>query len=136
MANSNTGENQNGTDRLVEERRKFIRLSIDVQINYSVLSQADQHRSITKNIGEGGICLVTDGPLNAGTLLKLEIILPEDPPPIQTVGKIVWIKTFSLANENRPRYEAGVQFINISERDQLRIGKYVFSVRAARSTGI
>lgn len=135
MVHSGNGENQNNGDRLIEERRKFIRLSIDVQINYTVLSQTDQHRSKTKNIGEGGICLVTDGPLNSGTLLKLDIILPEDPPAIQTVGKIVWVKPFSLADERRPRYEAGVEFVNISEKDRLRIGKYVFSIRAAQSSG-
>ena len=116
-------------DQLVEERRKFIRLNINVQINYAVIVDSTKYATTTQNISAGGICLMTDNPLKRGDILKLDIILPEDPPTISAIGKVVWVKSFNIVTEEKTRYDVGVEFTELSEAERKRIQKYVFSVK-------
>ena len=72
---------------------------------------------------------MTDSPLKRGDILKLEIVLPEDSPTINAVGKVVWLKPFHIATEEKTRYDVGVEFTEINEAERRRINKYVFSVK-------
>ena len=124
---------RNNDDQLIEERRKFVRLNINVEINYTIIT-LPPHKQFTipiqsKNIGGGGICLISEQELKTGELLKLEIKLPEDPPTVHALGRVVWVKPFSLATEKSKRFDMGVEFIEISQEDRQRINKYVFSLK-------
>jgi len=121
-------ESKNNNDNLTQERRKFVRLNINVEINYSIIPHEEQQETGTKNISAGGICMVSDKPLSIGDTLQLEIKLPEDPPSIQVKGKAVWVKQF-IATEKHESFDIGVEFINISEENRKRINKYVFSLK-------
>ena len=125
--------NSKSNDELVEERRKFVRLNINVDIQYSILSHHPQKQialsTASKNIGAGGICVLTLKELKIGDILKLDIRLPEIPPDIHAIGKVAWIKNFTIATEQNKRYDVGIQFIEISEEDKKRINKYVFSLK-------
>ena len=76
--------------------------------------------SVTCEIGGGGIFIETHLPPQLGTVLSLELILPDDPTaPINAQGKVAWI---------RPREEryaffpgVGVQFTEISETGRARL---------------
>src|SRR3989338_2911418 len=128
MANPANQNNQNG---VVEERRKFLRLNINVDIRFSLVKDTVQieRKSKSVNISAGGICIMTGEPLKAGDLLKLEIILPENPPLVQAIGKVAWVKSFSYLDENVQRYDVGVEFVEIDEHERQRVNKYVFSLR-------
>ncbi len=78
-------ENNNVT----RERRRFLRLNLSVDIEYSVIPNTEEQAGTLKDIGAGGICLIADEELGIGRLLKIKISLPNDPPTIQTVGRIV-----------------------------------------------
>lgn len=126
LANSNRPINGDLTD----ERRRFIRLNINAEIKYSIIPQeALQYHSKTKDIGAGGICLLADTLLKTGDMLTLEISLPEDPPNIHAVGRVVWVKSFSIADEKNVRYDAGVEFTEITDPERKKINKYVFSLK-------
>ena len=120
-------------DKLNEERRKFARLNINVEINYTIITHPPHKQFIVptklRNLGAGGICLISREELRAGELLKLEIRPPENLPIIHAVGRVVWVKPFSLAEEKGKRFDMGVEFIDISQEDRQRINKYVFSLK-------
>ena len=128
MANPADQNNQNG---LVEERRKFIRLNINVDIRFSLIKNTVQEeiKSKSRNISAGGICIMTGESLKAGDVLKIEIILPENPPIVHALGKVSWIKPFGYLDEKKQRYDVGVEFVEIDERERERVNKYVFSLR-------
>ncbi len=125
--------NSKNNDELFEERRKFVRLNINVEINYTVLSHPPYKQftipSKSKNIGAGGICFISEQELRPGEFLKLEIKLPQDPPTVHALGKVVWVKPFSLASEKTHRYDMGIEFIELSPVDKQKINKYVFSLK-------
>ena len=129
MSDSENNKTPQDND-LIEERRKFIRLNINAQINYSVIADDVSARSASvKDIGAGGICLLLDEQLKEGDILKFDVLLPDDPPVIQAKGKVIWIKPFSIASEKKTRYDTGIEFIEISNDDRKKINKYVFSLK-------
>ncbi len=116
--------------QLVEERRKFIRLNINVQIRFSIIEDYKAQKiAETKDIGAGGICLILDQELKKGDTLKLDIVLPDDPPTIHALGRVVWTKSFSMAMEKNTRYDTGIEFTEIGDEDRKKINKYVFSLK-------
>ena len=131
MANDSNDKNTKPVNgQLVEERRKFIRLNINVQIRFSVIEDyKTQKIAETKDIGAGGICFILDEELKKGDALKLDLFLPEDPPTIQALRRVVWIKPFSIASEKNTRYDTGIEFTEIDYEDRKKINKYVFSLK-------
>ena len=87
--------------------------------------------SVTCEIGGGGVFIETRLPPQLGTVLALELILPDDPTaPINAQGKVTWI---------RPKEEhyvffpgMGVQFTEISETGRARLLTMVKALDHAR----
>ena len=87
--------------------------------------------SVTCEIGGGGVFIETHLPPQLGTVLALELVLPDDPTaPINAQGKVAWI---------RPKEEhyvffpgMGVQFTEISETGRARLLTMVKDLDHAR----
>ena len=87
--------------------------------------------SVTCEIGGGGVFIETHLPPQLGTVLALELVLPDDPTaPINAQGKVAWI---------RPKEEhyvffpgVGVQFTEISETGRERLLTMVKDLDHAR----
>lgn len=113
----------------MEERRRYVRLDTRLKINYRILQQPPLvTTSETVDIGGGGIRIFLTEPLKTGTLLELEIFLPEERDPIRCQGKLVWVEEFSIyhgSRETRQELEGGVEFTSIRPQDQDRIIKHV-----------
>lgn len=96
-----------------EERRKHLRLKVYHLVKYQVVSdkspQPHPLLASIKDIGAGGICLITDEPLDVSTNLQLQINFPDLKKPIFTLGHVVWSKQVAKMN----RYEVGIEFVNI-----------------------
>lgn len=129
MSNDYQANNSQNGD-LIEERRKFIRLNINVEIKYAVVSDKSAERTAqTRDIGAGGICILADEPLKKGDVLDINFLLPEVPPNVHAKGRVAWIKPFSIASEQNIRYDTGIEFIDITDEDRKRVNKYVFSLK-------
>lgn len=123
--------NGNGNqDQIFEERRKFVRLNINVSVNCSLLDGKDiRHTATTKDIGAGGIRVFVDSQVKRGDVLKLEFLLPELPPQVFATGRVVWVRPFSIEGDKTTRFDAGIEFLDIDPKDRERINKYVFSLK-------
>ena len=110
------------------EKRKFVRLSALVDVIYSKRAITEKETSITRNISQGGICLIAYDELNERDVLDLKLYLPGENSPIQATGKVVWVKEFIIGSiEEGKRYDVGIEFMDIKEEDANRVNKYVFS---------
>lgn len=118
----------NPGEKKLDERRQFVRLSILADVAYNKKDTSEKEKvSFTKNIGEGGICLITYEEVKVSDVLELKIALPEEKAPINILGKVVWVKKFSIGDTFQgERFDVGVEFINISAGDKQKIDKYVF----------
>ena len=90
-----------------------------------------QFDSVTCEIGGGGVFIETRLPPQLGTVLALELILPDDPTaPINAQGKVAWIRP---GEEHYAFFPGmGVQFTEISETGQARLMTMVKTLDRAR----
>lgn len=80
-------ENQGG-----KEKRKHNREEIIVDVIYKVLSPL-KGVGLTRDISQGGLCLLLNSELPPGTILELKYRLPhEEARLIVTSGEVVWQK--------------------------------------------
>ncbi len=112
-----------------QEKRKFARLNALVDVVYTKYpTAAKEELSLTKNISKGGICLIVYEDLKESDVLNLKIFLPGDKIAINAMGRVVWVKEFTIGDiPEGKRSDVGIEFIKISEDDLSRVNKYVFS---------
>lgn len=111
-----------------EERRKFPRLNLAVDIEYSLLQKETSLKieGLSKNISSGGICLIVYEKVKIGDSLSLMINLPEGERPIQVQGIVKWIGEFIQSSDNKNSWDVGIEFVGINEADREKLSKYVF----------
>lgn len=106
------------TDILQKERRVHPRYSVQVPIDFWVLEDLDEIKSIHDrkkrekhlfawNISLEGMCIMTEETLKCGKILSLEITVPDAPKKIKVMGEVVW------SNETA----GGVQFLTMQDAD-------------------
>ena len=112
-----------------DERRKFTRLSVLADVSYTKKDlPQEENATFTKNIGKGGICLITYEQLNESDVLELTISLPNEKEPVNVTGKVCWVKPFNIGTDpSGARFDVGIEFIKISDGDKQKIDGYVFS---------
>ncbi|MFH0877006.1 MAG: PilZ domain-containing protein [Candidatus Omnitrophota bacterium] len=120
---------------MIDERRKFVRLGVNVKVNWQkpappppILDQ----ENLTKNISEGGICLTANEKLNTGELLLLDIELPNRR-FIRAKGRVAWVHEFDIRAKGK-RYDVGIEFLEIQPQDREEIKKFMFDLFPRRET--
>lgn len=110
--------------------RNYSRSPLAATLRYVTPDRKDS-KGVTCEIGGGGIFIETTTPPQIGTVLTLELALPDDPTrPISAQGQVAWIRQ----REERHVFSAGmgVQFIEISEESRARIVNMVKSLDQSR----
>ena len=77
--------------------------------------------SLLKDIGAGGIRLLSRNFLPVDSKVKLEFFLTPASEALQAVGKVVWIQKIPYSYQ----HEVGIQFLDISEMNRKRIRHFV-----------
>ena len=67
------------------------------------------------DLSAGGLRIVCHEPFQPGTLLQVELNLPDRGANISATGRIVWIKPMK---GQKDAYFAGLQFTNLMEQDR------------------
>ncbi|MCM8756761.1 MAG: PilZ domain-containing protein [Candidatus Omnitrophica bacterium] len=80
----------------------------------------------TKNISGGGVCITVNEKIEKGTILFLKINLPEKDNSIEAKGKVMWCAEFISSALKEPRYDLGIEFVDIKEVDRQKVFQYVF----------
>ena len=110
----------------MDERRQFIRIPAQLNVEYAVLPSGMTQHSQTRDVSAGGACLVTDTPLPPETQVQVAIQLP-DQPPVNAIAEPVWTTTSDVTGKTQHRrvIETGVRFTEISPQDQHSLMEYV-----------
>jgi c-di-GMP-binding flagellar brake protein YcgR len=111
----------------MEERRKFVRLDTRLPVSYQITRAPASQMSLSSDIGGGGVCLFLSEPLKTGTVLRIEVTLPDQPKPIAFTGEVVWCEQYEMIGKTqRDRsVEAGVKFVQIQPHEQQAIMRHV-----------
>jgi c-di-GMP-binding flagellar brake protein YcgR len=111
------------------ERRQFLRVESTVPVMYWLSPTGDVPplRSLTKNIGGGGVCLYLSQPLLPGTRLQVQMRLPEDGRSFPFTAEVAWCDAPKAGGAAGPSVMAGLRFIEIAPEDQQAIIRYCLS---------
>ncbi len=106
------------------DRRRFPRLLGELPISYRALS-TDLVESRAKDIGGGGLRVMVAEPFKMGTMLVVDVQLPDHDCRIGFIGEVVWCQRPAPNQAPGVPLEVGLKFIKIDPGDQLSIMKYV-----------
>ena len=111
---------------MTKERRKFKRFDafMNVQYRSQDSKQVEEGTGLSKDLSREGMKVSTDQALRAGTLVDLEIHLPDDARPVRTTGKVMWSKQ---GNEGDKSHDAGLSFLLIDPVDKFRALDYAYN---------
>lgn len=109
-----------------DERRKFKRFDAYMSIKCS--TGADENEKtfgvgLSKDVSRDGICINSNESIQDGSMVTLEIDLPDDPRPIRTSGQVVWAKS---GNEEQGA-DYGIKFLSIDPVDKFRVLDYAYN---------
>jgi len=76
-----------------------------------------------ENLSTGGMFITTQSPLEPGTQLNLEFLLPEYNYPIRVKAEVKWIRTSFVSNNQR--HGMGVEFKNLSDNAKNKISAFM-----------
>ncbi|MBN2534116.1 MAG: PilZ domain-containing protein [Spirochaetales bacterium] len=112
----------------MENMRGFPRLSLACEIEYSLNTSGTPENketmmSKTRDISQGGICLITFSPLQIGDILNLRIRLKGFHKPFKALGKVVWTQTFEIGGQEG--YDNGIEFIEIPEAQKGELKEFM-----------
>ena len=127
-----------------KEKRKFIRVSIPFSIRYQKkdknpgkneslvgLVEDVMRLSLSKDISESGIRIVTKERFELGTSLAVDIYAPDRKTPIRTLSTVVWTKKRAF----RSGYDTGIRFIKVEKGGREDLSFYLSSLRKVEESG-
>jgi c-di-GMP-binding flagellar brake protein YcgR len=115
------------------ERRKMVRLCITCPLEFSRKKEPENmYRVLTRDISGGGVQIHhTAEALEEGEVILLRMFLPQQHEPIEAEGMIVWKREVCYSEVKKPeqkRFDSGVKFITIDEKDLARIFRYIYEI--------
>lgn len=103
---------------MADDRRIFQRIEGIVNVRYAVRGRdKEKIESLPRNIGGGGIGICLTEKLQCGTVLELEITVPDNPrKAILGTGEVLWTKPFGIIESGQSvgLHETGIRFIDIN----------------------
>ncbi len=108
-----------------QERRKHRRLEEQMPLVYQSFEVLEGKTSFTKNISGGGLCFETEAAVYDGDVLWIQIHKAIDAgltrrAPIYAIAKVCWVNQIDTE-----KYESGLEFIDIKDRDRDEIISHV-----------
>lgn len=107
----------------VEERRRYLRLNISIQMEYILPNSNKRHVVTTKDISAVGLKFTSTEQLEQGTSLEITLRLPNTQNPVHITGRVAWITKESL-EDNAPS-AIGIEFVKIEEDNKNTFLKYL-----------
>lgn len=107
----------------IEEKRRFIRLEVPVELKYIIKGDPRRKEVMTKDVSCEGLRFICNDEIREGTALELNINIPNANNPVHINGKAVWVKKLSI--EDGSPFEVGVEFMEIEEDNKNTFLKYL-----------
>lgn len=108
-----------------DERRRFKRFDAYMSVKFKMPDNKDfRGVSLSKDLSREGIKMNSNMNLEQGTLVDIEIDIPDDPKPVYTSGKVMWSRPARGKNEG---YDQGVRFLMMDPVDKFRVLDYAYN---------
>ncbi|MBN3040859.1 MAG: PilZ domain-containing protein [Candidatus Omnitrophica bacterium] len=103
----------------MQEKRAHTRTNISFPVECSFLPQRNYFYTVTRDLGRGGLQIITNKFIAKDNIIKVNINLIDK--IITTKAKVAWCNK-TRASE---RYCAGLRFVEMSKPSQKQIGNFL-----------
>lgn len=109
-----------------KERRKFKRFDAYMSVRYQTPGSQEAGRGIalSKDLSREGLKVNSPVRLQEGSTLDLELDIPDDPKPVRTTGKVVWIQAGQGQDQG---FDMGIRFVMMDPVDKFRALDYAYN---------
>lgn len=118
---------------LLKERRVYPRIALKIPVIFRVLDDQEEIKSVielrkkekhghTLDVSLGGLCVVTDQPLQEGSILSLEITIPDVTKTLKAMAEVVWSSETG----------GGIRFLTMDENDMETLKTYLSKASSKR----
>jgi len=118
---------------LLKERRVHPRISVRIPAVFRVLDDKAEIKSVldlrkteknarTMDVSLGGLCIMSDQPMETGNILRLDISVPEEPKKLKAMAEVVW------SNDSG----GGIRFLTMDEKDMEILKTYLAKASSKR----
>lgn len=121
------------------QQRRFVRLPIMLDVIYAPVPEKPAQQPVwvkgrTADLSGGGLRLRVRELLPVGTLLTLKFYLPWEKKPVELTleGRVVRTEVTEGREPGEKLYFLGIEFVNITRRDQDEIVRFIFRKMAER----
>ncbi|MDD5495549.1 MAG: PilZ domain-containing protein [Candidatus Omnitrophica bacterium] len=113
-----------------KERRRHFRFHKELVLEYKLLKNPHSNKNCrTINISEGGLKLYLDDKLLKGTIMQIEIEIPEAKLHGEIEGEVVWTEDADSKDGSGKRFfYSGIKFLRIEEPFRTKLGNYIRSL--------
>ncbi len=96
-----------------------------MSVKYQVPGQDETKGiSLSKDLSREGLKINSNSNMKEGTVLDLEINIPDDPKPVHTSGKVMWSHPSEGRNQG---FDQGVRFVMMDPVDKFRVLDYAYN---------
>jgi len=106
----------------MEERRKFMRFSVPVDVRYAAPGKGIEGSSMSRDVSREGIGFHVNKQMAREIKVELEINIPGESAPIIARGKVAWVKRLSEMGD----FGIGVKVVKMDPLDRSRLLEYVY----------
>ncbi|MFH1848306.1 MAG: PilZ domain-containing protein [Candidatus Omnitrophota bacterium] len=106
-----------------EEKRRFLRLTAPVELEYTLENGDKINRAVSKNLSALGISFTSRDKIATDTIMAIKLKVPNLKNPVHMTGKVVWAQ--ALSAEDETTLDIGVEFIQIEEDNKNTFLKYL-----------
>lgn len=108
-----------------KEKRKFKRFDAFMSVRFKVAEPLKiTGISLSKDLSREGMKITSTEPIKEGTMLDMEIDIPDDPKPVFSTGEVIWSKRLE---GDDPSYEQGIRFVMMDPVDKFRVLDYAYN---------
>ena len=108
-----------------DEQRRDSRVGTRLTAFLKDLKTGKVRRALTRDISAGGLCVMTEEVLEPGTVLGLEVTLPDRERPIVCQAVVVRSQFAEGSSESRTgAIETGLQFVAIDPKERTLLQYY------------
>ena len=106
----------------MEDRRRSYRLNAWLHAYYRIAGSEQPFNAMTRNVGAGGVALLTERRLECGTPLQVEVKF-SDREPITFTAAVAWSEALIRPGMgDQPRaFETGLRFVDITPENRKQI---------------
>lgn len=109
--------------RPFEEKRKYLRLNVPLEIEYSFPDSEKIYRAATKDISTLGIRFETTEKPKKGIEVEIKLKLPSAQNPIHVSGRVAWLDR--MGSDDSASSSVGIEFTKIEEDNKNTFLKYL-----------